>query len=137
MFNWFLPDYVNPGKLADAGLVVPEFQITTETTVVRTTNFNRNIAEGSNGQNGQPLAGDATGLLDNIKLDKAALENYLNANGTVAFVDYLDKVLTARTLSDETRAILEATIDNHFTPTQKVNVALYLLLGSSDYLIQR
>ena len=137
VFNWFLPDYVNPGKLADAGLVVPEFQITTETTVVRTTNYNRNLAEGSNGQGGQNLAGDPTGLLDNIKLDKLALENHLTANGTAAFVDYLDKVLTARTMSDETRSILETTIDEHFTPTQKVNVALYLLLGSHDYQVQR
>ncbi|MFT5107461.1 MAG: hypothetical protein ACI9UA_003094, partial [Pseudoalteromonas tetraodonis] len=50
---------------------------------------------------------------------------------------YLDKVLTARSLSDEMRTILEETIDNHTNTTNRVNVALYLLLGSPDYLIQR
>ena len=124
-------------KLADAGLVVPEFQITTETTVVRTTNYSRNLIDGNSGQNGSPLAGDTTGLLDNIIIDRRTLEDYLSANGTAAFVDHLDKVLTAHTLSAETRAILEATIDNHTTPTNQVRVALYLILNSPDYLIQR
>jgi len=137
VFNWFLPDYVNPGALADAGLVVPEFQITTETTVVRTTNHNRNLTDGGNGQNGSPVPGDTDQLLDNIKLDRTAMENYLDANGTVAFVDYLDKVMTARTMSAETRVILEATIDDHPNSEQKVKVALYLLSSVPDFLIQR
>ena len=137
VFNWFLPDYVNPGSLADAGLVVPEFQITTETTVVKTTNHHRNLTDGNNGQNAQPLPGDPTQLLDNVKLDRTSLENYLAANGTVAFVDHLDKILTARTLSPETRTILEDTIDNHTTAQNRVRVALYLIVNSPDYLIQR
>lgn len=137
VFNWFLPDYVNPGCLADAGLVVPEFQTTTETTVVQRTNFNRNMTDGDNGQSGTNLPGDPTQLLDNIVLDRLSLENYLSANGTVAFVDHLDKILTARTLSPETRTILEETIDNHTSANNRVKVALYLLMSSPDYMIQR
>ena len=38
VFNFFLPDYKFPGALASQGMTTPEFQITTETTVVRATN---------------------------------------------------------------------------------------------------
>jgi uncharacterized protein (DUF1800 family) len=38
VFNFFLPDYVQPGSLASAGLVAPEFQITTATTALTVAN---------------------------------------------------------------------------------------------------
>ena len=39
VFNFFEPDYQFPGSLAQAGLVTPEFQLTSETNVVRQANF--------------------------------------------------------------------------------------------------
>ena len=39
VFNFFLPDYQFPGILANAGLITPEFQLTSETSVVRQANF--------------------------------------------------------------------------------------------------
>ena len=38
VFNFYLPDYLPPGELADAGLFGPEFQIINESTVVSTAN---------------------------------------------------------------------------------------------------
>ena len=38
VFNFFQPVYAHPGRIAAAGLVSPEFQITSETTVVREAN---------------------------------------------------------------------------------------------------
>ncbi len=38
VFNFFLPDYQLPGELRDAGLFAPEFQITTDTYLLRMTN---------------------------------------------------------------------------------------------------
>jgi len=38
VFNFFLPDYKFSGTLASQGMTTPEFQITTETSVVRATN---------------------------------------------------------------------------------------------------
>jgi hypothetical protein len=38
VFNWFLPDYVVPGPLAQAGLVAPELQVATESNVVNIIN---------------------------------------------------------------------------------------------------
>jgi uncharacterized protein (DUF1800 family) len=39
VFNFFTPDYALPGEIAAAGLVSPEFEIATETTVVGVANF--------------------------------------------------------------------------------------------------
>ncbi len=39
VFNFFLPDYQFPGILGNAGLTTPEFEITSETTVIRQSNF--------------------------------------------------------------------------------------------------
>jgi uncharacterized protein (DUF1800 family) len=39
VFNFFEPDYSSPGILAQAGLITPEFQLTSDTTVMRQANF--------------------------------------------------------------------------------------------------
>lgn len=39
VFNWFLPDYVKPGAMAEAGLFAPELQISTESNDVAKVNF--------------------------------------------------------------------------------------------------
>jgi uncharacterized protein (DUF1800 family) len=39
VFNFFLPEYKYPGTLASQGMTTPEFQITTESSVIRQTNF--------------------------------------------------------------------------------------------------
>jgi hypothetical protein len=39
VFNFFVPDYQFPGRLSQAGLITPEFQITSETTVIDQANF--------------------------------------------------------------------------------------------------
>lgn len=38
VFNWFLPDYVVPGAMAEAGLFAPEMQIASETNLVSRVN---------------------------------------------------------------------------------------------------
>ena len=39
VFNFFEPDYRSPGILAQAGLITPEFQLSSDTTVIRQANF--------------------------------------------------------------------------------------------------
>lgn len=39
VFNFFLPDYKFPGALASQGMTTPEFELTTETNVIRQANF--------------------------------------------------------------------------------------------------
>ncbi|MGV3660472.1 MAG: DUF1800 family protein [Prosthecobacter sp.] len=44
VFNWYLPDYIQPGIMADAGLYGPELQINTESTLISRMNRHYNIA---------------------------------------------------------------------------------------------
>lgn len=39
VFNFFEPDYQFPGPLSEAGLITPEFQLTSDTNVIRQANF--------------------------------------------------------------------------------------------------
>ncbi|GEP44639.1 hypothetical protein BGE01nite_39300 [Brevifollis gellanilyticus] len=43
VFNWFLPDYILPGPMAEAGLFAPELQISTEANVVAKVNTHYNF----------------------------------------------------------------------------------------------
>jgi len=43
VFNWFLPDFIVPGPLAEAGLVAPELQVATEGNVVNILNSHYNL----------------------------------------------------------------------------------------------
>ena len=44
VFNWFLPDYIQPGPMAEAGLFGPELQINTESMLVNRVNRHYSIA---------------------------------------------------------------------------------------------
>jgi len=57
VFNWFLPDYSVPGALVDAGLSVPEFQISTEISVITNIDFHYSLVYSSSGLSGQVVRG--------------------------------------------------------------------------------
>ncbi len=52
VFNYFLPDYKFAGSLASQGITTPEFQLTSETNVVRQANYLYNGIFGSSATNG-------------------------------------------------------------------------------------
>ena len=55
VFNWFLPDYVLPGPMAEAGLFAPELQISTESSEVAKVNyFNAFTVSNLTGMSTQP-----------------------------------------------------------------------------------
>jgi len=55
VFNWFLPDYILPGPMAEAGLFAPELQINTEASVVAKVNTHYNFTWSNLvGMNAQP-----------------------------------------------------------------------------------
>ncbi len=76
VFNFYMPGYIQPGALAQAGLVAPEFQITTETTTMTVQNWLRNGIYGGfkwgdirlklDGE--LAMSGDPTGLVDHVAL---------------------------------------------------------------------
>lgn len=124
VFNFYDPNYVFPGVLAQAGLVAPEFQITNETTTMQVANwFYWAIGYGFK-------YGD-------IKLNLTT-ETNIGAN-SAALVDRLNLLLCAGQMSDAAKTV----IINHLNtipagdPLTRAKVAVYLFSSSAQAAVQR
>ncbi|MBX7209729.1 MAG: DUF1800 family protein [Verrucomicrobiaceae bacterium] len=136
VFNYFLPDYKFAGSLASQGITTPEFQLTSETTVIRQANFfhagvfNPNSTTGyssfKNGTNAMvmdlspwmgttfPLASDGLGLPSDT--NKAWTSN---ANLST-LIDHFNTLLLAGQLP----AAAKTTIVNYLnTPISAITVS--------------
>ena len=116
VFNFFEPGYALPGEIAEAGLVSPELQIATETTVVGGANLHRLLlgAAGLGGQAG-PLRADLSYFLPPQARDDEAL------------LDRVDLLLFGRSMSEGTRATLRAALADPGFPRQGSQRVLELL----------
>ena len=155
VFNWFIPDFQPGGAISSAGLFAPEFQITTESSVIQVVNYHYNISFFSNGQGGTPLPGSTNNVEDNIQIDITDLANvWIAALGTeeqkdAALVDQLDRILTAGKLKERyENAPLPNPRDSiidmlTFLSTSsggirsKVQHGIYLLATSPEYITQK
>jgi len=128
VFNFFQPGYQPPGTLLAAGLFAPEFQISTELFVTRTTNRMNDLV--MDDYRGNPYGG-------NIRIDirgKKAL-----AADPAALVDHLDLLLMGQTMSADMRDILirelqAIALDDG---TQRALDAIYLIVTSPEFVVQK
>ena len=120
VFNFFSPDYSAPGAIALAGLASPEFQITTETTVVEQANTVY-----------------AALFWQDIPLDLTFEESL--AGTPSALVDYLNGVFMSSAMSSDMRTVLIDTINKlpADDPEERVLSALWLMLNSPEYVIEK
>ncbi|MBL8524660.1 MAG: DUF1800 family protein [Betaproteobacteria bacterium] len=131
VFNFFSPSYTRPGKLAQAAMVAPEFQITNEIQTVGTANFFYELVK-----NEGYGSGDSRQKL-NLTEVKAL------ANNPAALVDHLSGLLTYGNLSAGTRqvmidAVTSVPFNNRDSDrTWRVRTALTLFALSSDFVIQK
>jgi uncharacterized protein (DUF1800 family) len=127
VFNFFLPDYVKPGDVAEAGLVSPEFQIATETTVVNATNTMRDLVYRGYGGSDANL----------VRLDLSAEEAL--ASNPAALMDRLNALLFGGQMSQATRDIVLHAVNavSASQPLTRARMAIHLLLSSPEYLIQK
>lgn len=157
VFNWFLPDFNPGGALAAAGLVAPELQLSTETSVVQVINYHYQVTHNDNGQSTASLVGATDDSLDNVKLDRAPwvqlYDHEISEGKTVAeavttVLDQLDLVLTAGNFKTRYAAaavpnprsvILNAVSTLPGTPTSEARVKelVYLLVSSPEYIHQK
>ncbi len=127
VFNFYLPDHSPQGVLAEQGLVAPELQIMTSAAIINMSNvFDLMFLSETPTEAPEPLA--------TTRLD---ISDYLEVAGDVdALLDRLDVVVTAGTLSAETRSVI-ASILNDISDTEfRTQMAIYLVLISPDALVQ-
>jgi uncharacterized protein (DUF1800 family) len=127
VFNFYSPNFSPPGELGQAGLVAPEYQITTDSTIVGMADL---IAYALYGQQSiDTPQGFAT-----IHLDLADLEAL--ADNTDALIDRIDLMFTAGRMDAATKTAIR----NAITPIAndapgRTRLALYLALISPAYAV--
>ena len=128
VFNFFLPTHSPAGEIAAAGLVAPEFQITSSNSIVGVSNLIDFVILAD-------FVTDAPEPFSPVSLDYT---EYINIAGDVgALLDRLDVVLTAGTLDAATRQAIETIITDIDDTNLRVRIAIYMFLLSSDYAVRR
>ncbi len=126
VFNFFAPDYSAAGAIASAGFKSPEFEITTDTTVISVTNFLR--------------TGTNTGLgpsTDRITLSLAAEQT--RAADPAGLVDHLNALLMAGGMSPGMRNIMINAVTQipASNPVERVRTAIYLVINSPESVVDK
>ena len=127
VFNFFLPSHMPNGEISEANLVAPEFQITTNTTVIGISNLAQHMiwADDIGGVQSPPFGGMSVNLHEYSVL----------ATDLQGLIDRLDIVLTYGTLSEATRNAIGATLVTIADPMERAQMAIYLFLISPDFAV--
>lgn len=128
VFSFYSPDFQLPGTSLDA----PPFQIYAESTAVRRANFVNTLIYSTVGLPSYAPAGSTS-----VAIDFTPWNNL--AGSPAALVDDLDQRLMHQSMSSAMRqALVAAVTATTATPTTtRAKAALYLVLASPQYQIQR
>jgi hypothetical protein len=156
VFNFFFPDYKYPGPLATAGLTTPEFQLTSDTTVMFQANFlgasilnaGTPNSNNTNGLSSFGTGGNNQGSGGTIYLDISPwmTQAYTSNGGLPTLVDALNSLLCGGQLSGtaKTQIVNYATTLGYNSPTptvgqirDRVRAVVHLITNSPDYTVQR
>lgn len=127
VFNFFPPDYIQPGAMAQAGLFAPEFAITTDTTVITSANKMRSaVYQQPSGTN-----------LDLMVCDLSSLTPLASNPGVL--VDSLNNLLMNGEMSPSMRTIVvNAVTQISATKTlERAQTAVHLLVTSPEFVIEK
>jgi len=140
VFNFYRPGYVPPGTLAgNAGMTVPEMQITHASTVANYTNFMTYFALGLNATSNNPDV--QTSFIPDYSAEIALAPNATN------LIEHLDEKLLSGQMSSPLRTRLIEVIDQ--VPLTDPNddsydglalrsaLAVTMIMTSPDYIVQR
>ena len=127
VFNFFEPTYSQPGPIAQAGLVAPEFKITTDTSVFGAADYLHDVIYYGAAFDPYTIFPDYSGLVGLADSD---------------LLDDLNLVMMANSMSPQMRAALQTALaDPNFSDpndaTTRVRNLLYLIELSPEYVVQR
>lgn len=125
VFNFFLPHYVQPGPLASAGLVAPEFQITTESQVIAAMNtLSGIIYSGGFGSTDRRISIDLS-------------PHTAIAANTNALLDQLNLLLLAGQMSPGLRSAVADSLTGLTDPLQRTRRAIHMIIVSPEWVTQK
>ncbi len=127
VFNFYRPDHLPQGELAAQGLVAPEFEIVTHTTITTQTNQLYTTVDRHIGAGGTTPS--------QILLDFSR-ETSL-ANDPSALLDRLDVLMLGGTMSAELRTLLTAHMLLESDMRARAADAVYLIVSSPEFAVQK
>jgi hypothetical protein len=150
VFNFYLPTYSPPGVLAQSGLVAPEFQIINASSGVKAPNYFRNAITGGLHRWGvaQPERNVRLNLTQEMLLNVPA-SAVNDPDPTTPALDpdpllrRLDLVLTGGRLepsdvSNDSRSLIRIGPGTGWEwPKRRLNLAIYLIVSSPEFSVQR
>jgi hypothetical protein len=127
VFNFFPPDYVQPGDIASLGLYAPEFAITTDTTVITSANKMRSATYQ------QPSGTNP----DVLVLDLSSLSALSSNPG--ALVDSLNNLLMNGEMSSAMRNIVVNAVTQipAANSLERAQTAVHLLVTAPEFVIEK
>ena len=128
VFNFYLPEHAPAGEVAEAGLVAPEFEITNSSTIVNFTNLLDAIVLAD-------FVAETPEPFPAVTLDFTEYDTL--AGDIEALIERLDILLASGNLSAEFRTVLSEVLAELPENEQRRRVALYMVLTSTDYVVQR
>ncbi|MEO1222346.1 MAG: DUF1800 family protein [Pseudomonadota bacterium] len=154
VFNFYRPGYTAPGTQSGAlGMTVPELQIVNATSTTGYINFMSFWTFGGLDMLDQSeIEAELAELnipFNSAEVARAWRPDYAAeaalANNVTALLDRLDRNLTYGTLSNETRASIEGAVnqiplddeEDEDGRALRVQLAVFLIMTSPDYLVQR
>ncbi len=127
VFNFFSPFYSQSGPIQNAGLVAPEFQITTDTTVITSANKMRSaVYQQPNPSNPDTIVLDLSG------------QSQLASNPT-ALVDSLNVLLMSGQMSANMRSIVINAVTQipAANTLERAQTAVHLIVTSPEFVIEK
>ena len=127
VFNFFKPSYAPQGPIANAKLVAPEFEITTDTQIIASSNILKYLIY------------YGYGALDtnNVKLSFTNVTSL--ASDPAKLVDKLDLLMTGGNLSPLTRSAVITAVAAYPAAQlkERAQAAAYLIALSPDFVVQK
>lgn len=147
VFNFFQPVFRNPGRIARAGLLSPEFQIFAETTAINQANLNFSALYWGLWTPEPDGAGGNVVLTLNVAPLVALLQTpgLTPAQAQALLIDRLNQRVLFGAMSPGLRSDIEfafASLPNWFGYTadrqrERVLMAMYLVFNSPEFFVQR
>lgn len=137
VFNFYHPDYSPIELKSSAGLLAPELQIATESTMTNTINFFAWYGLWRNFSG--DIANTDISEEDELYLDFTEQVNLVEEEGAQALLEHLNIILTAGTLNEDAIELLVSAYEENTQQDieSKIGNLVFLIMSSPQYAIQR